>query len=232
MFWELLLSVLGFLFGFPVLSVSLAICSIFGAGSCHFNGILQHFGVRSSHVPWYLHHFGARTVHVAWYFATTSRIHLGLRVGLGFASIPAMNHHRAWMKRRFFRGGFSPTPRAVQGSKRSVAPELMAGVVAVPGKWSPTLFDRDFKQRWRCQPTIQWWFQLKNQLFKPTTIGDFLNQGRTSSQFSVPIFEEKNLGAHFSRSQPRFGFAVFARCKKRIHLLKDGSVISMGISGS
>ena len=85
-----------------------------------------------------------------------------------------------------------------------------------------TLLDRDFKQRWRCQPTIQWWwqnwFQLKNQLFKPTTIGDFIDQGRTKgepTQFSVPIFEKrKKKGAHFSRSQPRFGFAAMRDVKR------------------
>ena len=69
-----------FFFDSPVLSVSLAICSIFGAGNCHLNGILQHFGVRTSRFPWYLQHFGAQPIHVAWYFATG--IHLS-SIGLG-----------------------------------------------------------------------------------------------------------------------------------------------------
>jgi hypothetical protein len=60
--------------GSVVLSVFLAICSIFELEAA-ISTVLQHFGVRTSHLPWYLQHFGAQTFHVGWYFAT--RVHLG-----------------------------------------------------------------------------------------------------------------------------------------------------------
>ena len=63
-----------FFLGSVVLSVFLAICSIFELEAA-ISTVLQHFGVRTSHLPWYLQHFGAQTFHVGWYFAT--RVHLG-----------------------------------------------------------------------------------------------------------------------------------------------------------
>ena len=62
-------------FGSPVLSVSLAICSILG-WKLPFQQQFATFWSSNLSFPWYLQHFGARAVHVAWYFAS-------FKVGLG-----------------------------------------------------------------------------------------------------------------------------------------------------
>ena len=75
----IIFSVLDFLFGSPVLSVALAICSILGlktAISAACCNSLEFEPLIFRDMCNMLVLDGARTVHVAWYFAP--RIHLGL----------------------------------------------------------------------------------------------------------------------------------------------------------
>ena len=129
------------------------------------------------------------------------------------------HHHRAWMKRRFFVVAFLQRHESFfEGSKRSAAPELMAGVVAVPGNWSPFWIEISKMEMSTKNSVISTDFNYFNQEFS----GDFINQGRTTSQFSTDLRSSTKKGRTLLLvAASEFGFAELCAMPFRIHLLME-----------